>query len=319
MLLVDHDQAQVGHRRERRRARPDRDPGLARAQPPPLVVARPRRHPRVQQRHRIAEAAPEAVDRLRRQRDLGDQHDRAQAALQRRLGGREVDLGLARAGDAVQQPLAAVAAARRRSPPAARCWAAFSSTPSLTAPTASDAGARRRSTSRVATSPRASSRRIVARSAPAPLASVAGGLRARRERAQHRALAQPQALPLGQRALPRLGALDLELDQRPHPPGLRSGAGARRQHQPEPARGSRAVLLPDPAPELDQLRRHPGLERLDRLGEPLGRQLAGLGEPDDDPLHPAAPEGNDQDRAHLHVRPSTRAGGSRTAPGRSGW
>ena len=39
MLLVDHDEAEVGDRREHGRARADRDPRLARAQAPPLVVA----------------------------------------------------------------------------------------------------------------------------------------------------------------------------------------------------------------------------------------------------------------------------------------
>ena len=103
MLLVDHDQAGVGDRREDRRARADADPCLTRAQPPPLVVARPGRHLRVKQRNRVAEAAPEAIHGLRSQRDLGHQDDRAPPARQRLPGRFEVDLGLAGAGDAVEQ------------------------------------------------------------------------------------------------------------------------------------------------------------------------------------------------------------------------
>jgi hypothetical protein len=54
----------------------------------------------------VAEAGAEAGDRLRREADLGDEDDRAAAALQRRLDRRQVDLGLARAGDAVEELLA---------------------------------------------------------------------------------------------------------------------------------------------------------------------------------------------------------------------
>ena len=46
-------------------------------------------------------------DRLRRHPDLRHEHDHPAPALQRRLGGGEVDLGLARAGDPVQEQLAA--------------------------------------------------------------------------------------------------------------------------------------------------------------------------------------------------------------------
>ncbi len=50
-----------------------------------------------------AEALREAVEELRRERDLGHQDQRL-AALADRLGDRlEIDLGLARAGHAVEQ------------------------------------------------------------------------------------------------------------------------------------------------------------------------------------------------------------------------
>ena len=84
----------------------------------------------MQDRDGVAEARPEARDDLRRQRDLGHEHDRRRGPrASAALGGAQVDLGLARAGDAVQQqPLAGRGAraivvergrAGRRSAPAA--------------------------------------------------------------------------------------------------------------------------------------------------------------------------------------------------------
>ena len=117
MLLVDDDQAEPLDRREHGRARPDADARLALAQPPPLGVALARAQLRVQHRDRLAEAFDEAPDDLRRQRDLGHEHDRAAPLLERRLGGAQVDLRLARAGDPVQQ--ARVRRALARAPAAA--------------------------------------------------------------------------------------------------------------------------------------------------------------------------------------------------------
>ena len=62
----------------------------------------------MQDRDAIAEARREARERLRGHRDLGHEHDHAAAALERLLGGGEVDLGLARSGDAVEQQLLAL-------------------------------------------------------------------------------------------------------------------------------------------------------------------------------------------------------------------
>ena len=75
------------------------------AQPPPLGVALGRGQARVQHRHGLAEAIGEARDDLRRERDLGDHHDRSAPLLERLGGGAQVDLGLAGGGDAVQQAL----------------------------------------------------------------------------------------------------------------------------------------------------------------------------------------------------------------------
>ena len=177
MLLVDDDQAEVGDRGEDGRARADADARLAAAQPPPLVVALAVGEGRVEDRDAVAEAGPEAGDRLRREADLGDEDDRPAPSGQRRLDRGEVDLGLAGAGDAVQELLARGArravergddlldggpllgeqlrtAGRRRRP---RDGAARGAAASL----------------RVAISPRSSSRRRTSR--PAPTAAASSG------------------------------------------------------------------------------------------------------------------------------------------------
>ncbi len=76
MLLVDHDQAEVADRREDRRAGPDADPRLARAQTHPLVEARARRQSRVKHGDLLAEALAEACEGLGSERDLRHEHDR---------------------------------------------------------------------------------------------------------------------------------------------------------------------------------------------------------------------------------------------------
>ena len=83
MLLVDDDQAEPTDRREDRRAGPDDDPGLAR-----WIRCRSSRRsrigePRMEDRDAVAEAAG-PPDRLRRERDLRHEHDRAQPALEHR-------------------------------------------------------------------------------------------------------------------------------------------------------------------------------------------------------------------------------------------
>ena len=122
VLLVDDDQAELLDGREHGRARPDRDPRLADAQPAPLVVALAVGERGVQQRDGVAEAGGEPRHGLRRQRDLGHEHDHALVALERPGRRAEIDLGLARTGHAVQQPRLAgrrfdLRAARRSAPP----------------------------------------------------------------------------------------------------------------------------------------------------------------------------------------------------------
>ena len=298
VLLVDHDQPEPLDGSEHRGARPDCDARRAGAQPPPLVVAGTCRHLRVQQRNRVSEAPLEPAHGLRSQGDLGDEHDRAPAALERRLHGLEVDLGLARAGDPVQQPRRRALAVQRARDRGDRLAlggvqldavvggtdrghggpAPLLDVPCRDVPALLEAADRRAIRSR--------RRRQVARA-----------LGARCERTKHRALAKPQAhLSPIDGVLPLLGRLDLELGQRLHASRLRAAADPRRQRQAEAARGCGAVLLPDPAPELDEVGRHAGLERLERLRQLRLGNLAGLGEPDDDPLDPLAAERDHEDR-----------------------
>ena len=120
VLLVDDDQPEPLDRREDGRARADADARGARAQAAPLVVALAGGELGVQDRDGVAEAVDEAADDLRRQRDLGDEHDHAAVLRERGRGGAQVDLGLARAGDAVQQQRLRRAAAWLPSPPRSR-------------------------------------------------------------------------------------------------------------------------------------------------------------------------------------------------------
>ena len=103
VLLVDDHHAERPHRREDRRARAERDADLAGAETPPGRQALLRRQPAVQHRHVLAEARPKPRRQLRRERDLGHQH---QGALPGRARGRDdlqVDLRLPGAGHAVQE------------------------------------------------------------------------------------------------------------------------------------------------------------------------------------------------------------------------
>ena len=116
VLLVDHDQAEVLDRREDRRARADADARLPGAKAPPLVVALPEREARVEHGDRVPQALDEAPHHLRRERYLGNQHDRPATLLERAAGGAQVELGLARPRDAVQQQLVGGGGARGRAP-----------------------------------------------------------------------------------------------------------------------------------------------------------------------------------------------------------
>ena len=72
-------------------------------QPQPLGVALGVGEPAVQHGHVVAEAGPEAARELRGERDLRHQHQRAPPSLSGPRDDPQVDLGLARAGHAVEQ------------------------------------------------------------------------------------------------------------------------------------------------------------------------------------------------------------------------
>ena len=163
----------------------ERAPTTTRASPLAMRSRSSRRSasvsPEWMQRDARAEAGAEAPDRLRRQRDLRHEHDRAEAALERRAARLEVHLGLAAARRAVEQevpaaagveraddglesalpasPRAAPARARPRAPrarPAARARRAASAAPERRA------RARAPASSRSSRRPRARARRAAA-------------------------------------------------------------------------------------------------------------------------------------------------------------
>ncbi len=103
VLLVHADEPERGNRCEHGGAGADDDRGVAGGDPLTLVAALGVRERGVQDGDALPEAGTEAAQRLRRQRDLGNEDDRAAAARERLLAGPQVDLGLAAAGGAVEQ------------------------------------------------------------------------------------------------------------------------------------------------------------------------------------------------------------------------
>ena len=116
MLLVDADEADPRQRSEDRRARADHDRRLARGDPLALVAALGLGQRRVENRDPVAEARAKAADGLRRERDLRNEDDHAEPALERVACGLEVDLGLPAPGRPVEQEVAAVALERLAQP-----------------------------------------------------------------------------------------------------------------------------------------------------------------------------------------------------------
>ena len=107
MLLVDADEAEVRDRREDGGACTDDDGRLAGDDPLALVAALRLGQAGVQHGDPVAEAGLEASQRLRRQGDLGDEHDRALAPFEGGGAGLEIHLGLAAAGCAGEQQMRA--------------------------------------------------------------------------------------------------------------------------------------------------------------------------------------------------------------------
>ncbi len=103
VLLVDHHDAQVLHRGEDGAADPHADAGLSPPQPQPLAVPLPVGEAAVEERHLVAEAGAKAPGQLGGERDLGHEDQRSPPGGAGQRDGLEVDLGLARAGDPVEQ------------------------------------------------------------------------------------------------------------------------------------------------------------------------------------------------------------------------
>ena len=295
MLLVDDDQPDVGHRREDRRARADADPRLAaRAAAPTRRGARPGESARVQDGDRVAEALDEARDDLRRQRDLGHEHDDAAAGRERRRRGLQVDLGLPRAGDAVQEqprrraPRPGSRRARRAGRPSGRPGRAARR--ARRPRRAAARGARR--AGRASTSPRASRRRSAARSAPAKRGSVASSARWAAVRRSCGAGGRPAVAHSA--VLARV------------PFGGSSSDSARA--------GVEHVSARHPQREVDELGRQPRVEHAPRRDDVV---LAALGQPGDDAHDVAAPERDDEHRADRRRRRGARSRTARAARGPS--
>ena len=108
MLLVDADQPESMERREHGRPRADHDRSRARRDPLAFVAALGLGERRVEDRHPVAEARPEAADRLRRERDLRDEDDHAEPSLERSRRRLEVHLGLPAPSGSVEKEVPAV-------------------------------------------------------------------------------------------------------------------------------------------------------------------------------------------------------------------
>ncbi len=103
MGFIDDDQAGPCQGREHRRAGADQDARVAFPGGHPGVQALAVGEAGVQYRHRHREALAEAAQGLRREADFRHQHQYLLAGGQHRRHGLQVDLGLAAAGDAVEQ------------------------------------------------------------------------------------------------------------------------------------------------------------------------------------------------------------------------
>ena len=107
-----------------RQPRPDDDVDVARPDPPPLVGPLALAEARVDERDPGVEVRAQPVDQRHRQGDLGDQHERRPAGVERGRDRLDIDGGLAAAGHAVEQERARVARRdRRRTRSTASTWA----------------------------------------------------------------------------------------------------------------------------------------------------------------------------------------------------
>ena len=114
VLLVDDDEPELAHGREDGGTSPDDDARLAARNPLALVAPLGITERRVQDGDAVAEACCKPTDGLRRERDLGDEHDCAEPASECGGTGLEVDLRLAASRRAVQENVISAAGERCR-------------------------------------------------------------------------------------------------------------------------------------------------------------------------------------------------------------
>ena len=105
MGLVDDDETNVAQRCEHGAARADDHVDLAARRGLPGLEAFPFREGRVEHGDAIAEGGLKARGRLRRERDLGDEDDRASARFENARDRLEIHQRLPAPGDPVQQHL----------------------------------------------------------------------------------------------------------------------------------------------------------------------------------------------------------------------
>ena len=104
VLLVDHDQPEPGQRCKNRQSCAEHDVGLPKMGQQPMLQTLHRRQAAVHGHHPIAwKTIGKSSLKLRREVDLGHQNQRLTARGQHLLGGMQINLGFATAGDPVQQ------------------------------------------------------------------------------------------------------------------------------------------------------------------------------------------------------------------------
>ena len=106
MFFVDHDESEIFERREDRAPRSDHDPGAARADLLPFIVALPFREMAVQDCDevlRFGEPAFETLDRLRSERNLGNEHDCRLPLGNGRPDGLKINLRFSTPGHSMKQ------------------------------------------------------------------------------------------------------------------------------------------------------------------------------------------------------------------------
>ena len=114
VLLIDDDQAQIGIGQEQGGARADHDRRLAGRYRGPVARAGARGQFGMPFQRTHAEALREAIEELSSQRDLRHQDQRLLAAADDFGDRLEIDFGLARASDAVEQGYVKAAVRRQR-------------------------------------------------------------------------------------------------------------------------------------------------------------------------------------------------------------